>query len=139
MYHAEQVKIGGFLLKMTKLTTIELSNQINDLIKYGFTYTEVGKMYGKSKSAISGLVFRAKQMGYVDGIKKLEPNKPKATKIKNKISLAMPPNTKGITIFKLKNTSCRYMIGNHKYCGHKDYKRSYCEYHYKICYQRKKK
>jgi hypothetical protein len=123
-----------------KITTIEVANQIDDLIKYGFTYVEVGKMYNKSKSAISGLVYRAKHMGYVDGVKNLDPSKSKVTAIKNIVE-PMPPTTEGITIFELREDTCRAIIGEHKYCGCKVFKLSNCEEHYRQYRQieRKKK
>lgn len=111
------------------IANAEKRMMIFDLIKV-FSYSRVGELMGMSKNAVSGYVYRDKH----HKPKKLEPHKSRATAIKNVINLDMPETNEGITIFELKNTSCRYMIGDHKYCGDKAFNRSYCESHYKACY-----
>jgi hypothetical protein len=103
---------------------------IFDLVKV-FSYSETGEMMGTSKSAIAGFIFRNKHK------QPPEPrvSSPHAHTVKKVINIvpAMPETNKGITIFELKNDSCRYMIGNHKYCGHKVFRLSNCEKHFKEC------
>ena len=117
------------------IANAEKRMMIFDLIKYGFSYSRVGELMGMSKNAVSGYVYRDKH----DKPKKLDPHKSRATAIKNVVSLDMPETNEGITIFELKHNSCRYMIGDHKYCGDTVLNRSYCETHYKACYVPNKK
>ena len=117
-----------------KMDDKERNLKMLDLIKSGLSYTEVGKMLGMTKNAVSGMVYRIKNRGWISKPKKLNPNKPKATKMKNIVSLDMPETPLGLTIFELKENTCRYMIGNHKYCGCTSFKRSYCVTHYLACH-----
>jgi hypothetical protein len=107
---------------------------IFDLIKHGFSYSRVGDMLGMTKNAISGFVFRDKHKKPPKE-KKLNPHKARVRKVKNVITFVMPEIGEGVTIFELKNDSCRAMIGNHKYCGNKSHSRSYCLTHYTEYYQ----
>ena len=112
-----------------KNSTAEKRMMIFDLIKV-FSYSEVGEMMGMTKNAVSGFVFRDKQP------KKIRVSSPHAhtvKKVKNVINLDMPVINEGITIFELRETTCRYMIGNHKYCGDTVVMGSYCEGHAKDC------
>lgn len=121
------------------LTEEDLMEMLN-LIKKGLSYSAVAKKIGTTRNAVSGHVYRIKHRGMiVRKPRKVEIHKPRATKIKNIVSLDMPQTPLGLTIFELKNTSCRYMIGNHKYCGCNSFKRSYCVTHYKECYQPKQR
>ena len=113
-----------------KNSTAEKREQIFDLIKHGFSYSTVGEMMGMTKNAVSGFVFRDKQP------KKIRVSSPHAhtvKKVKNVINLDMPVINEGITIFELRETTCRYMIGDHKYCGDTVVMGSYCSGHAKDC------
>lgn len=116
------------------LTEEDLMEMLN-LIKKGLSYSAVAKQIGTTKNAVSGHVYRIKHRGMiVRKPRKVEIHKPRATKMKNIISLDMPQTPLELTIFELKNTSCRYMIGNHKYCGCGVFEQSYCQHHFIQCH-----
>jgi hypothetical protein len=117
-----------------KIGTKEKLEKMLDLINTGMSYSDVAKELGTTKNAVSGYVFRIKNRGWVTKPKTENTHKPRVIKIRNKVSISMPPTTDGLTIFELNSNTCRYMIGHHKYCGHMHFKRSYCEYHFKECH-----
>ena len=126
----------GILHKLYITDDIKL--EIIRLIKTGLSQGKVAKQLGVTKNTVAGQWARYNARGGL--LKKIRTPKPpnKVKKIKlipDEIIIA--PG--GLTIFELKNTSCRSMIGNHKYCGCGVFKRSYCVTHYKECYQPKQR
>lgn len=120
-----------------KISTAEKRMMIFDLIKV-FSYSRVAEMMGDgaTKNSIAGFVFRDKHK--TPPIEKpINHGKSRVRKVKTVI--IPEPTNEGITIFELKNDSCRFMIGDHKYCGKKEYKLSNCEFHFKMCRQPNRK
>lgn len=104
--------------------------KMQELERNGLSHSEIANLMGKTKNSVTGALYRRKNK-----IKSCNPHKGRATAIKNTVNLDMPITKDGITIFELKNSLCRAMIGHHKYCGHTEYKRSYCEKHFKEYHQ----
>ncbi len=101
--------------------------EIIRLAQAGMSREMIGKRFGKSRGAISGLIYRA---GITTGRNK----NPRKRPVPKKYAKQMPETNNGITIFKLNENTCRYMIGHHKYCGHAVEYKSYCMAHAKECY-----
>jgi len=120
---------------LRKNSTAEKRMMIFDLIKV-FSYSEVGELMGMSKSGVAGFVFRDK---HKKPKRVSSPHAHTVKKVKNKINLDMPVVNEGITIFELKENTCRYMIGDHKYCGQDVALQSYCKAHAEACYVTPKK
>jgi len=98
----------------------------------GIKCRDIGLKYNRTKNSIIGIINRERiKLGKPPREKRIA-NKPHAKKpiiiINEKVSKA------GITIFKLNEKTCRYMIGHHKYCGHAVEHKSYCMAHAKECY-----
>lgn len=121
---------------LRKNSTASKREQIFALIDQGHTYEKVAEIMGNgmTRNAVSGFVYREKNKRT-----KLNPHAHTVKKIKNKINLDMPVTSEGITIFELKENTCRYMIGNHKYCGQDVSLQSYCKAHAEACYVTPKK
>lgn len=148
-----------------ELNAIDL--KIIDLFKSGMTTRKIGEEVGKTKNSICGLISRYRDWGYLidkraggAGMPKPQKertrspvlvekrlkylfNRPKLDKaIANRTiptGPVLPPATKGITFWKLKNTSCRYILNDgrpetFKFCGEPIHNRSYCAYHASVCY-----
>lgn len=118
--------------------TDEVKEEIIRLCKTGLSQGKVGKLLGVTKNTVAGQWNRYKERGFL--LKKIRtpkgPNKFKKMKL---IPDEIIITSEGVTIFELKNDSCRAMIGHHKYCGHKSHNRSYCLTHYKEYYQPKQR
>ena len=114
----------------TKEETEERKEKIFALIKQGLSYTQIAELMGVTKNAISGFVYRDREKVPI----KLDPTVAWVKKRKHKINLDMLVNADGITIFELKETTCRYMIGDHRYCGQIVAKIAYCQKHADDCY-----
>lgn len=104
---------------------------IEKLYKEGRTYKEIGDFLGISRGAVAGRLkrHRAWLLCGRDGTFRNIPM-PKTK---------LPKIGEGITIMELKNDTCRYMIGDGRYCGHTTQNRSYCDHHHSICYTGKGK
>jgi len=103
---------------------------IMQLHKEGRTYQEIATFTGLSRGAVAGRLKRHKAVlrGYTGNVKTIPVAK-----------TPLPETTDGITIFELKNNTCRYIIGNSRYCGHTTQDRSFCDHHHSICYTGKGK
>lgn len=125
-------------IKHSNYITDEVKLEIIRLCKTGLSQGKVAKELNVTKNTVAGQWARYKARG---GLLSL----PKEIRYKNRVKkVKLIPNeiiitADGITIFELKNDSCRAIIGEHKYCGHKEHKRSYCEKHYKEYYQLERK
>jgi len=104
--------------------------EIIRLAQAGMSREMIGKRFGKSRGAISGLIYRA---GITTGRNKNPRKRPEKL-----VKKPIPETNNGITIFKLNENTCRYMIGHHKYCGHAVEYKSYCMAHAKDCYDFKR-
>lgn len=145
----------------------DLDLKIIDLFKSGVTTSQIGKEVGKSKNSICGLISRYREWGYMEekrfGMsKEFRPkqdrskspmlvekrlkylfDRPKLDKAIAKRTIptgpVLPPVTDGITFWKLKRTSCRYVLNDglpetFKFCGEPIHNKAYCAYHASICY-----
>lgn len=101
-------------------------DQIKELLNDGLSYQKAADKLGVSKNVVMGRMSRhMKKYGDFTQIRRIKTKKHQFEHKKN---------TEGLTILELRNDSCRYMIGEHRYCG-KDVKlQSYCEIHAKECY-----
>ena len=112
----------------------EVKEEIIRLCKTGLSQGKVAKELNVSKNTVAGQWARYKARGNVL-------KKPRDAIYRNRVKkIKLIPKeiiitADGITIFELKNDSCRAMIGNHKYCGNKSHDRSYCLTHYTEYYQ----
>lgn len=113
---------------------------IQALYESGLSYTEIGKRFNppKSKSAISGLMARYRKRHGLNVVRRVQ----KSTKTQRLDVLEAPPPSVTLPSFMavLEQDTCRHITGDPKenpiFCGHKKFKKSYCEYHYKLCYGR---
>lgn len=118
---SERVKIMD-----TKHITIK---EIKELLYEGLSYSKIADKLGVSKNVVIGRMSR-----YIKKGGDFSPSK-KYKNIKHQIEHFADP-IGGMSILELKNDSCRYMIGEHRYCGHDVTRGSYCTSHAKECYVR---
>lgn len=151
---------------MTKeLNAIDL--KIIELFKSGMTTAKIGDEVGKTKNSICGLIYRYRSWGYISDKRTGGAGMPKPQKertrnphvVKKRLNYlfskprldmsiakrAIPevplsaPVTNGVTFWKLKKNSCRYVLNDgrpetFKFCGEPIHSKSYCAYHASICY-----
>lgn len=106
--------------------------EIKELLYEGLSYSKIADKLGVSKNVVIGRMSRyIKKGGDFTQIKKSKTKKHEFKHHKNPIG--------GISILELKNDTCRFMIGEHRYCGQGVAMQSYCESHAKECYVTPKK
>lgn len=139
----------------------DIDEKIIQLYKMGLPTTEIGHRVGKTKGSVCGLLFRYREGGHLGTKRYTGPLiiGPKKTRRRaerkpsilplftamGRASLPQPivvptkPETNGITFWKLKRSSCRYVINdgrpeNFLFCGEPIHNRAYCAYHASVCY-----
>lgn len=107
--------------------------QIQDLLLDGMTYQKIADKFGVTKNTVIGRMSRFRRASGSDFAK--------SKKTKNiKHQVEHPKNIiGGIDILELKNDSCRFMIGEHRYCGQGIARKAYCLEHANRCYEGKRK
>jgi hypothetical protein len=141
-----------------------MGNQINpnadaiiDMWKTGLSGSQIAYQLGITRNTVMGILSRGRAAGKVDyridmeRIKSIRANvveleRKRASVIGEFLHLAiaggdLPSNkpTSGITLMKLKPSSCRYIIGKNVddeslFCGEQRGTSSYCKTHHKLCY-----
>jgi len=141
-----------------------MGNQINpnadaiiDMWKTGLSGSQIAYRLGITRNTVMGILSRGRAAGKVDyridmeRIKSIRANvveleRKRASVIGEFLHLAiaggdLPSNkpTSGITLMKLKPSSCRYIIGKNVddeflFCGEQRGTSSYCKTHHKLCY-----
>lgn len=106
--------------------------QIQDLLLDGLSYQKVADKLGVTKNVVIGRMSRYIKKGGDFARSK------KSKTIKHQVEHPVNP-IGGISILDLRNDSCRFMIGEHRYCGQDVVMQSYCESHAKECYITPKK
>lgn len=148
-----------------ELNSIDM--KIIKLYQDGLAMRDIGQQVGKTKNSVCGLISRYREWGYLKPVVKrenksidLRKNPPKKVigtrsspiKMLHFRTIHQPPKkadqppvqldlpaVNGISFWKLKNNSCRFIVsgGNgipHMYCGETQTRGSYCAYHGNICY-----
>lgn len=107
--------------------------QIQDLLLNGMSYQKIADKYGVTKNTVIGRMARFKRANGSDFAKSK-----KHKTIKHQVEHPANP-IGGISILELKNDSCRFMIGEHLYCGQSIARKAYCLEHANRCYEGKRK
>lgn len=133
------------------------TDAILDMWKTGLTGGQIAKNLGITRNTVMGILGRCRASGKIDyrmgaeriiAIRaKIADKEQKRTVVIGKfIHLAvaggdLPSDrpTSGITLMKLKPSSCRYIIGRNAddeslFCGEQRTESSYCKTHHKLCY-----
>jgi hypothetical protein len=104
-----------------------------ELERTGLSHSKIAAIMGRTKNSVTGALNRRRAK-----IKSCDTHIAKLKKPKNKI----PPLEKiesGLTIFQLKEDTCRAIIGEHRYCGDIVRRGSYCRTHGNEYYQKREK
>ena len=134
--------------------------RIIELWQSGTTSGEIGRIVGKTRSAVMGVIDREKKKGaelrgHISKPKKeIVEKKIEVEPVKEKVEI-MPVKTpekiisfferrkpaaerRNIRIFELENSSCRYIVAgegvNSIFCGDRKVGRTYCPAHMALCY-----
>ena len=109
------------------MTPDQMIEKLND----GYTMAEIGGMCGKSRSAVSGAIYRYRKANDIElliGKEKFQPVKYAAVDVSNFGAV-------------LERNGCRYIAGDIKlgtatYCSGGNDRKGYCERHFKICHKK---
>lgn len=130
------------------------TQEMVDMWNKGMSSTEIGKVLGKTRNSVIGVLHRLRDKGYYIEKKVVPWNKDEKPKQKiqevktnsgwrrRKITFVPKDNfvqTEGVTLLDLTPTSCRFIIHTESrrgplFCGQPKDKISYCAHHYRMCY-----
>jgi hypothetical protein len=136
--------------------------KIVDMWNTGASSSDIAHEVNRTRNSVIGILNRLREKGYSVNRKAALKTKPdlkrrkvrevktsrgwvrqrdidiKQILIRAKKNYSENPSV-GMTLMDLKSTSCRYVIETHSkhgtlFCGNENYKRSYCEEHFRLCY-----
>jgi len=133
------------------------TDAILDMWKTGLTGSQIARNLGITRNTVMGILGRCRASGKIDyrvGAERIiavrakiaDANRKRESVIGEFLHIAvaggdLPSNgpTSGITLMKLKPSSCRYIIGRNAddealFCGEQRTASSYCKTHHKLCY-----
>jgi hypothetical protein len=133
------------------------TDAILEMWKTGLTGGQIARNLGITRNTVMGILGRCRVAGKIDyrmGAERIiavrakiaDANRKRASVIGEFLHTAiiggdLPSNqqTSGITLMKLKPSSCRYIIGKNAddealFCGEQRTASSYCKTHHKLCY-----
>ena len=119
----------------------EMENRLIKMHKEGWSIKTIAKEIGKTKGAVSGMCHKLRQKGVLS--KKIKPyvrsdgSKVTVRRNRSKPARHVPPvsSPHPVSLEEAGAPHCRYPVSQTMYCGNPIERNSYCEAHYKICYQ----